>query len=242
MATSGQVSNQNADACTTCDQVNISGSMAHVSTHQIVPKPLPQGRQQPWKWVCIVLDTASEGTPNCQACSEDLRTLEYLPCNNDKKLGPTKQCEPDPQCPRGTTARRVLQRRLQGALQDDSVQQGPPRSAVGIRCESELPRTLRCHRPHTLPLLRSLSVDHIIYSTLKGLLQVLVIGRCLRHSEVPAVGVGGLAYAGGGCLGAHEVAGGAGGAVAAPHVEEVSIGTLGADTFRALVIISITST
>ncbi|ESU40194.1 Hypothetical protein GSB_155479 [Giardia duodenalis] len=89
--------------------------MAHVSAHQIVPEPLPQGRQQPWEWVCIVLDTASEGTPNCQACSEDLRTLEYLPCNNDKKLGPTKQCEPDPQCPRDTTARRVLQRRLQGA-------------------------------------------------------------------------------------------------------------------------------
>ena len=54
---------------------------------------------------------------------------------------------------------------------------------MGIRCESELPRTLRCHRPHTLPLLRSLSVDHIIYNTLKGLLQVLVIVCCPGTAE-----------------------------------------------------------
>ena len=64
------------------------------------------------------------------------------------------------------------------------MQRGPPRSAVGIRCESELPRTLvprplRCRRLYALPLLlRSLSVGHIIYSTLKGLLQVLVLVCC----------------------------------------------------------------
>ena len=63
------------------------------------------------------------------------------------------------------------------------MQQGPPRSAVGIRCESELSRTLRCHRPHTLPLLRSLGMDHIIYSRLKGLLQVLVIVCCPGTAE-----------------------------------------------------------
>ena len=52
-----------------------------------------------------------------------------------------------------------------------------------------------------------------------------------RHGEVPAVGVGGLAYADGSCLGAHVASWDLPEFVAAPHVEEVAGSAGCADTF-----------
>ena len=62
-----------------------------------------------------------------------------------------------------------------------------------------------------------------------------------RHSEVPAAGVGGLAYADGSCLGAHVASWDLPEFVAAPHVEEV-VGSAGcADNFITDIPISIAS-